>query len=98
MLSEKPRAIFSFPILLATLVAFWVYLRIYEMAISYAGRTYEEGKKITWKDGVRALYCIFRYNSYHLPLPVQFLIYTLIGGAAAVMNLVSFLVLLALGA
>lgn len=72
-------------------------LRIYEMAISYAGRTYEEGKKITWKDGVRALYCIFRYNSYHLPLPMQFVIYTLIGGAAAVLNLVSFLALLAFG-
>ncbi len=72
-------------------------LRIYEMAISYAGRTYEEGKKITWKDGVRALYCIFRYNSYHLPLPLQFLIYTLIGGAAAVLNLVGFMTILALG-
>ncbi len=73
-------------------------LRIYEMAISYAGRTYEEGKKITWKDGVRALYCIFRYNSDHLPLPMQFVIYTVIGGAAAVVNLVSFLTILAFGA
>jgi glycosyltransferase involved in cell wall biosynthesis len=36
--------------------------RIYEVPISYAGRTYEEGKKITWKDGVQALWCIFRYN------------------------------------
>src|SRR5690606_37675104 len=33
-------------------------LRIYEVAISYYGRTYEEGKKIGWKDGVRALWCI----------------------------------------
>jgi len=32
--------------------------RIYEVPISYAGRTYEEGKKITWKDGVQALWCI----------------------------------------
>ncbi|HUL17262.1 MAG TPA: glycosyltransferase family 2 protein [Terriglobales bacterium] len=32
--------------------------RVYEVPISYAGRTYEEGKKITWKDGVRALWCI----------------------------------------
>ena len=38
-------------------------LRIFEMGISYFGRTYEEGKKIGWKDGVRALYCIFRYNA-----------------------------------
>ncbi len=37
-------------------------LRIYEVGISYAGRTYEEGKKIGWKDGVRALWCIAKYN------------------------------------
>jgi len=37
-------------------------LRIFEVGISYAGRTYEEGKKIGWKDGVRALWCIVRYN------------------------------------
>jgi len=36
--------------------------RIYEVPISYAGRTYEEGKKITWKDGVQALWCIVRYK------------------------------------
>jgi glycosyltransferase involved in cell wall biosynthesis len=36
--------------------------RIYEVPISYYGRTYEEGKKIGWKDGVRALYCILKYN------------------------------------
>lgn len=36
--------------------------RIYEVPISYAGRTYEEGKKITWKDGFQALWCILRYN------------------------------------
>jgi glycosyltransferase involved in cell wall biosynthesis len=35
--------------------------RIYETPISYSGRTYEEGKKIKWKDGFQALYCIFRY-------------------------------------
>ncbi len=37
-------------------------VRIYEVGISYYGRTYEEGKKINWKDGVRAIYCIFKYN------------------------------------
>ncbi len=36
--------------------------RIYEVGISYNGRTYAEGKKITWKDGFRALYCIIKYN------------------------------------
>jgi glycosyltransferase involved in cell wall biosynthesis len=37
-------------------------IRIYELGISYYGRTYEDGKKIGWKDGVRALYCILKYN------------------------------------
>lgn len=36
-------------------------IRIYEVGISYYGRTYAEGKKINWKDGVRAIYCIFKY-------------------------------------
>jgi glycosyltransferase involved in cell wall biosynthesis len=37
-------------------------IRIYEVGISYYGRTYEEGKKIGWKDGVRAIYCIVKYH------------------------------------
>jgi glycosyltransferase involved in cell wall biosynthesis len=37
-------------------------LRVYEVGISYSGRTYEEGKKIGWRDGVRALFCIWRYR------------------------------------
>ena len=37
-------------------------IRIYEVGISYYGRTYDEGKKIGWKDGVRAVYCILKYN------------------------------------
>jgi len=36
--------------------------RVYEVGVSYSGRTYEEGKKISWKDGVRALACIVKYN------------------------------------
>jgi len=36
--------------------------RFYEVGISYSGRTYQEGKKVGWKDGFRALWCIFRYN------------------------------------
>lgn len=39
-------------------------VRIYEVGISYYGRTYMEGKKINWKDGVKAIYCIFRYNLF----------------------------------
>ncbi|MDA0836712.1 MAG: glycosyltransferase family 2 protein [Planctomycetota bacterium] len=39
-------------------------VRIYEVGISYYGRTYDEGKKIGWKDGVRALYCILKYRFF----------------------------------
>ena len=39
-------------------------VRIYEVGISYYGRTYQEGKKINWKDGVRAIYCILKYNLF----------------------------------
>jgi len=39
-------------------------IRIYEVGISYYGRTYEEGKKIGWKDGVRAIFCILKYGLF----------------------------------
>lgn len=39
-------------------------IRIYEVGISYYGRTFEEGKKINWRDGVRAIYCILKYNLF----------------------------------
>ncbi len=39
-------------------------VRIYEVGISYYGRTYEEGKKISWRDGFRAIYCILKYNLF----------------------------------
>jgi len=39
-------------------------IRIYEVGISYYGRTYEEGKKIGWKDGFRAMWCILKYNLF----------------------------------
>lgn len=45
-------------------------VRIYEVGISYYGRTYAEGKKINWKDGFRAIYCILKYNVFSRnPLP-----------------------------
>ena len=72
-------------------------LRIYEMGVSYAGRTYEEGKKIGVRDGFRALYCILRYNAFKAPVPLQFLIYLSIGGISAVANILIFLFLLWLG-
>lgn len=40
-------------------------IKIYEVGISYYGRTYEEGKKIGWKDGVRAIYCILKYGLFN---------------------------------
>jgi len=39
-------------------------IRIYEVGISYYGRTYEDGKKIGWRDGVQAIYCILKYNLF----------------------------------
>lgn len=39
-------------------------IRLYEVGISYYGRTYQEGKKIGWKDGFRAIYCILKYNIF----------------------------------
>src|SRR5689334_22453656 len=45
-------------------------LRIYEVGIGYWGRTYEEGKKIGWKDGVRALWCLLRYSVKESAVPL----------------------------
>lgn len=66
-------------------------VRVYEMGISYYGRTYAEGKKIKAGDGLRALYCIIRYNAYRLPILIQFILYLFIGGTAALANLAAFL-------
>jgi dolichol-phosphate mannosyltransferase len=68
-------------------------VRIYEMGVSYAGRTYAEGKKIGVRDGFRALYCILRYNAYKAPALLQFLVYLFIGGVSAVANICLFLFL-----
>lgn len=64
--------------------------RVGEVAISYRPRTFSEGKKIGWRDGVRALFCIFHYNAPSLPVPMQLVIYFVIGAAAAVVNIVAF--------
>lgn len=69
--------------------------RIYEVGISYRGRTYEEGKKIGIRDAFRAVYCVFHYNAPYAPIPIQFLIYFVIGGISAVANLVAFAALFA---
>jgi glycosyltransferase involved in cell wall biosynthesis len=68
-------------------------LRIYEMGISYRGRTYAEGKKIGAKDGFRALYCILKYNLHKAPWIIQFFFYIFIGGFSAAVNLAIFLAL-----
>jgi hypothetical protein len=41
-------------------------IRIYEVGISYYGRTYDEGKKINWKDGVHAVFCIIKYGAFRI--------------------------------
>ena len=48
-------------------------VRIYEVGISYYGRTYEEGKKINWRDGFRAIYCIIKYNIFSLICIMDFI-------------------------
>lgn len=72
-------------------------VRIYEIGISYFGRTYAEGKKIGIKDCFRALYCILRYNLPKAPLPIQFLFYLFVGGIAAAVNLSLFLIVYGAG-
>ncbi|MBE7707606.1 MAG: glycosyltransferase [Cyanobacteria bacterium SIG27] len=67
--------------------------RVYECAISYNPRTYEEGKKIGAKDGLRALYCILHYGGQYAPIPMQFLLYLFIGGISAIVNILAFLIL-----
>src|ERR1700733_39490 len=47
------------------------HLRIYEVGISYWGRTYQEGKKIGWKDGVRAVWCLLKYSMKESPIAVR---------------------------
>ncbi|GBR73593.1 glycosyl transferase GTA-type super family [Candidatus Termititenax aidoneus] len=54
--------------------------RIYECAISYNPRSYEEGKKIGWYDGVRALVCIMRYSIKSVPFYLRWLFYLLMSG------------------
>jgi glycosyltransferase involved in cell wall biosynthesis len=66
--------------------------RIFEMGISYYGRSYTEGKKISAKDGWRALYCILKYNLHQAPWPMQLFFYLFIGGTAALLNLGIFLI------
>ncbi len=71
--------------------------RVYECAIHYNPRTFEEGKKINWKDGVRALYCIMHYGANTAPLPMQLILYFFIGSACAMLDLVTFLILRSCG-
>jgi glycosyltransferase involved in cell wall biosynthesis len=72
-------------------------LRIYELSVSYDGRTYSEGKKISWKDGFKAIYCILHYNLPYCPAYIQFIAYLFVGGVAAAVNLSIFVVLYSSG-
>ena len=71
--------------------------RVWECAIHYHPRSYEEGKKIGWKDGLRALYCIMHYGACNAPLPMQLILYFVIGGGAALANLLFFFIALTCG-
>lgn len=55
---------FGFEVEITAKVAHGKRWRVYEVPVSYYGRSYAEGKKITWKDGFRAIWCIFRYNVF----------------------------------
>ncbi|GHT78982.1 hypothetical protein FACS1894130_06590 [Spirochaetia bacterium] len=66
--------------------------RVYECAISYNPRSYEEGKKIGWKDGVHALYCILHYSAHTAPLPMQLILYLFIGGVSLIVNMMAFVI------
>jgi hypothetical protein len=46
-------------------------IRIYEVGISYYGRTFAEGKKIGWRDGFRAIYCILKYGLFNNQLLIK---------------------------
>ena len=72
-------------------------LRIYEMGVTYSGRSYAEGKKIGWKDAIAAIYCILHYNLPYCAAPIQFLFYLFVGGTAALVNLSIFVVLFSIG-
>jgi putative flippase GtrA len=63
---------------------------VYECAVSYNPRSYEEGKKIGWRDGLHALYCILRYSAPTAPLPMQILIYLFIGLLSMTVDLAAF--------
>ncbi len=72
-------------------------VKIYESAIDYNPRSYEEGKKIGWKDGVHALYCILHYSANTAPLPMQLLLYFFIGSVSLLVNVFCFTVFDAIG-
>jgi dolichol-phosphate mannosyltransferase len=72
-------------------------LRVYEAGVSYYGRTYAEGKKIGFRDGVRALYCICHYSAHVAPWPIQLFLYLFIGGISAVVNFLVFMGLFHMG-
>jgi len=66
-------------------------LRIYEMGISYKGRTYEDGKKIGIKDGVWAIFCILWYNTHATSSPAQYFLNLIVAGLTASVDLLCFL-------
>jgi glycosyltransferase involved in cell wall biosynthesis len=72
-------------------------LRLYEMGISYEGRGYAEGKKIGARDGLRALYCILKYNAQKPALPAELLVCLAMGVGMWLVDVVGFEVLQRIG-
>jgi putative flippase GtrA len=64
--------------------------RLYECAINYTPRTVQEGKKINWRDGIHALYCILHYGAPTAPVPMQLILYSIIGTLCGIVNVVVF--------
>ncbi len=73
-------------------------LRVYEIGVSYHGRTYAQGKKIGLKDGFRAVYCILKYNLPTAPFVLQLAAFVTVSCLAALVNCALFLGLSGLGA
>jgi len=71
--------------------------RVWEVASEYKPRSFEEGKKIGWKYGMRALYCILHYGAHSAALPVQLLLYGFIGAFSALVNITLFSILHLMG-
>jgi glycosyltransferase involved in cell wall biosynthesis len=68
-------------------------VRVFEIGISYEGRTFDEGKKIGASDALHAIFCVMKYGVPNAPLPVHIFFYSFIGLLSAIVNVVAFMTL-----